>query len=167
VVSFTPLPLYTWGKSPRFSLCRRLGGPKCRSGRHGEDILLDPLGIQTPTPRFSSPHTVCIPTALSRNELVRKLNEVCHCRSICCEFFKRRFFEGITRFCVLLRRWYVACDVSIGLCVSTLLDLLSVSLLHYIRFSSLSGLLPSSNPLSHCTANYKSPLLIRAWFNNP
>jgi hypothetical protein len=60
---------------------------------------------------------------------------------------------------------YVACDV-IGLCVSTLLDLLSVSLLHYIRFSSLSGLLPSSYPLSHCTDNYKLPLFIRAWFNN-
>jgi hypothetical protein len=32
VVSFTPLPLYTRGKSPRYPLDRRLGGPESRSG---------------------------------------------------------------------------------------------------------------------------------------
>jgi hypothetical protein len=28
VVSFTPLPLYPWGKSPRYLLDRRLAGPQ-------------------------------------------------------------------------------------------------------------------------------------------
>jgi hypothetical protein len=35
VVSFTPWPLYPRGKSPRYLLDRRLGGPQSRSG-HGE-----------------------------------------------------------------------------------------------------------------------------------
>jgi hypothetical protein len=33
VVSFTPRPLYSEGKSPWFPLDRRLGGPQSRSGR--------------------------------------------------------------------------------------------------------------------------------------
>jgi hypothetical protein len=32
VVSFTPRPLYPQGKSPRYPLDRRLGGPQSRSG---------------------------------------------------------------------------------------------------------------------------------------
>jgi hypothetical protein len=37
VVSFMPRPLYSQGKSPRYPLDRRLGGPQSRSGRGGED----------------------------------------------------------------------------------------------------------------------------------
>jgi hypothetical protein len=37
VVSFTPRPLYPQGKSPWYSLDRRLGGPQSRSGRGGEE----------------------------------------------------------------------------------------------------------------------------------
>jgi hypothetical protein len=37
VVSITPRPLYSWGKSPRYSLDRRLGGPQSQSGRGGEE----------------------------------------------------------------------------------------------------------------------------------
>jgi hypothetical protein len=37
VVSFTPRPLYPQGKSPRYPLQRRLGGPQSRSGRGGEE----------------------------------------------------------------------------------------------------------------------------------
>jgi hypothetical protein len=37
VVSFTPRPLYPQGKSPWYSLDRRLGGPHNRSGRGGEE----------------------------------------------------------------------------------------------------------------------------------
>jgi len=37
VVSFTPRPLYTQGKSPRYPLDRRLGGPQSRSGHGGEE----------------------------------------------------------------------------------------------------------------------------------
>jgi hypothetical protein len=37
VVSFTPRPLYTQGKSPRYPQDRRLGGPQSRSGHGGEE----------------------------------------------------------------------------------------------------------------------------------
>jgi len=37
VVSFTPRPLYPRGKSLRYPLDRRLGGPQSRSGRGGEE----------------------------------------------------------------------------------------------------------------------------------
>jgi hypothetical protein len=37
VVSFTSRPLYTKGKSTRYPLDRRLGGPQSRSGRGGEE----------------------------------------------------------------------------------------------------------------------------------
>jgi hypothetical protein len=39
VVSFPPLPLYPWGKSPQCPLDRRLGGSQSRSGRRGEHFL--------------------------------------------------------------------------------------------------------------------------------
>jgi hypothetical protein len=32
-----------------------LGGPQSRSGRFGEEKILDPTGTRTPTPRSSSP----------------------------------------------------------------------------------------------------------------
>jgi hypothetical protein len=40
VVSFTPRPLYSRGKSPRYPLDRKLGGPQSRSGRRGEEKIL-------------------------------------------------------------------------------------------------------------------------------
>jgi hypothetical protein len=55
VVSFTPLPLYPRGKSPRYPLDRRLGGPQSRSERFGEEKILDLTGARTPTPQSSSP----------------------------------------------------------------------------------------------------------------
>jgi hypothetical protein len=66
VVSFTPRPLYPRGKIPQCPLDRRLGGPQSRSGRRGEEKMLDPIGTRTPTPRSSSQKPVAIPTALSR-----------------------------------------------------------------------------------------------------
>jgi hypothetical protein len=50
VVSFTPRQLY-----PQYPLERRLGRPQSRSGRRGEEKILDPIGIRTPSPRSSSP----------------------------------------------------------------------------------------------------------------
>jgi hypothetical protein len=44
-VSFTPRPLY-----PRYPL-DGLGGPQSRSGRRGEEKILDPTGTRLPTPR--------------------------------------------------------------------------------------------------------------------
>jgi hypothetical protein len=54
VVRFTPLPLYPRGKSPRYPSDRRLGGPQSRSGRFGEEKILDPTGTRTATPQSSS-----------------------------------------------------------------------------------------------------------------
>jgi hypothetical protein len=50
VISFTPLPLY-----PRYLLDRWLSGPQSRTGRGGEDKILDPTGTLTPIPLSSSP----------------------------------------------------------------------------------------------------------------
>jgi hypothetical protein len=48
--SFTHPPLY-----PQYPLDRRLGGLQSRSGRRGEDKILDPTKTRTPTPRPSCP----------------------------------------------------------------------------------------------------------------
>jgi hypothetical protein len=37
------------GKSPLYPLDRRLGGPHSRSGRFGEEKILDPTGTRTPS----------------------------------------------------------------------------------------------------------------------
>jgi hypothetical protein len=66
VVSFTPQPLYPRGKSLRYQLDRRLGGPQSRFGRHGEEKILECTEAQTPTPLASSPLPVAILTTLSR-----------------------------------------------------------------------------------------------------
>jgi hypothetical protein len=42
VVNFTHRPLYPRRKSPRYPLERRFGGPQSRSGRSGEEKILDP-----------------------------------------------------------------------------------------------------------------------------
>jgi hypothetical protein len=56
VVSFMLRPLY-----PRYLLDRRLRGPLSRSGRRGEEKILDPIGTRTPTSRSSSPKPVAKP----------------------------------------------------------------------------------------------------------
>jgi hypothetical protein len=65
-VSYTPRTLYPRGKSPRYPLDRRLGGPQNRSGRRGEEENLAATGTRTPTSQPSSPLPVAIPTMLSR-----------------------------------------------------------------------------------------------------
>jgi hypothetical protein len=47
VVSFTPQPLYPRGRSPRYPL-DKLGGPQSRSGRRGDEDILDPIGHLKP-----------------------------------------------------------------------------------------------------------------------
>jgi hypothetical protein len=49
IVSFATWPLYPRGKNLWYQLDRRLGGPRGRSGRRGEDKILDPTGTRTPT----------------------------------------------------------------------------------------------------------------------
>jgi hypothetical protein len=39
-------PLYLWGKSPRYPLESRLGGPQSQSGRLGEEKLLSLPGLE-------------------------------------------------------------------------------------------------------------------------
>jgi hypothetical protein len=46
-------------------LARRLGGRQSRSGRRGEEKIINPTGTWTPAPRSSSPLPVAIPTTLS------------------------------------------------------------------------------------------------------
>jgi hypothetical protein len=49
VVSFTPQPLYSQGKSPWYLLDRRLGGPQSWSGRDGAEKNSQPLpGLESP-----------------------------------------------------------------------------------------------------------------------
>jgi hypothetical protein len=54
VVSFTPLPLYSRGKSPRYPLDRRLGAPQSRSEERGEEKILDPTGTENSNPSAPS-----------------------------------------------------------------------------------------------------------------
>jgi hypothetical protein len=54
VVSFTPLLLYLRGKSLRYPLYGRLGGPQSLSGQHAEEKILNSTGTRTPTLRSSS-----------------------------------------------------------------------------------------------------------------
>jgi hypothetical protein len=53
VVSFAPRPLYPRGKSPQYPLNRSLGGPKKRSGLHGEEKILDPTVVQPVASRYT------------------------------------------------------------------------------------------------------------------
>jgi hypothetical protein len=47
MVSFTPHPLYPQGKSPRYPLDRKVGGPQSRSGRGGDaKNFQSPPGIE-------------------------------------------------------------------------------------------------------------------------
>jgi hypothetical protein len=41
VVSLTPRPFYPWGNSPRYPLDRKQGEPQSRSGKQGEEKILD------------------------------------------------------------------------------------------------------------------------------
>jgi hypothetical protein len=50
VVSFTPLPLYPIGNSPRYPLYRRLGGPQSWSGCYARMKI--PLPLPGTEPRF-------------------------------------------------------------------------------------------------------------------
>jgi hypothetical protein len=51
VVTFMNRPLYHCGKNPRYPLDRRLDGPQSRSGRRGEEKILDRNGTRTLTSR--------------------------------------------------------------------------------------------------------------------
>jgi hypothetical protein len=75
VVNFTPRPLYSQGKSPRYRLGRRLGGFRIRSGSCGERSVT-PARNRAPIPRSSSPYGTLLamwrrkpPTAVGASSL--------------------------------------------------------------------------------------------------
>jgi hypothetical protein len=57
VLSFTPLPVYLRGNSPRYSMDRRLSEPQSRSGRYGD------VKILYPTEDSNSDPSVVLPVA--------------------------------------------------------------------------------------------------------
>jgi hypothetical protein len=65
VVSFTPRPLYSLGKSPRYPLDKRLGGPQNLCECCGEEKNCAPAGIRTPAVQ-----PVASPTELSRLRVI-------------------------------------------------------------------------------------------------
>jgi hypothetical protein len=67
VISVTSWPLYPQGKSPRYPLDRRLGGPQSRSGCGGEEKnSQNLLGLKTPIiqPELSQFHHVVSRTCM-------------------------------------------------------------------------------------------------------
>jgi hypothetical protein len=66
VVSFTPRPLCPQGKSPRYQLDRRLGGPQSRSGGGDEKNFQPPPRIEPYNPNRPARSLVAIPSELSR-----------------------------------------------------------------------------------------------------
>jgi hypothetical protein len=52
VVKITPRPLYPWERATRYPLDKRLGEPRSRSVRFGEEKILYPTGTRTSTPRL-------------------------------------------------------------------------------------------------------------------
>jgi hypothetical protein len=59
VVSFTPWPLYSQGKSPWYPLDRRLGGPQSQSGCSGEEKNFQPLlELKTPITQPIAQHYI-------------------------------------------------------------------------------------------------------------
>jgi hypothetical protein len=83
VVSFTPQPLYLRGKSPRYSLDMRLGGPQSRSGRRREnswpyrDSNSDPSIVQPIASRYTD-YAIPAPERTTSNiESLGKTGSLC------------------------------------------------------------------------------------------
>jgi hypothetical protein len=98
VVSFMTRPLYPRGKSPRYPLDRRLGGPRSRSGRRGEEEILDPTGTLTQTSRSSNPWPVAILTALVLRA-IGKLDRCSTVRELHVAFKIPYVYDYITKLC--------------------------------------------------------------------
>jgi hypothetical protein len=54
------------GKSPRYILVTRLGGPHSWSGRRGEEKILDPTGTRNSDPAVFQPVVIRYTTTVSR-----------------------------------------------------------------------------------------------------
>jgi hypothetical protein len=77
VVSFTARPIYSWGKSPRYPLNRRMSNPQRRCGRCEELKILDPTRDSNPDPSvvqlIASHNTDCATAPLLRNAVTFKM----------------------------------------------------------------------------------------------
>jgi hypothetical protein len=71
VASFTPLPIYTRGKSPQYPFDRRLGGPQSRSGQYGENRTqaVQPVARSPKLYRLSYPDSPKSPTLVILNQM--------------------------------------------------------------------------------------------------
>ncbi|PNF20161.1 hypothetical protein B7P43_G00613 [Cryptotermes secundus] len=67
------------GKSPRYPLDRRLGGPQKRSGRHRAEKILDPTVTRTPTPRSARSQSLYRLSYPESKALERKKGKVLGC----------------------------------------------------------------------------------------
>jgi hypothetical protein len=67
--------------------------PQSRSGRRGEEKILDPTGTRTPTPHSSSPYPVAIPTTLSRLLLIREVRVINYFQEFLIIVTLRRFVD--------------------------------------------------------------------------
>jgi hypothetical protein len=82
IVSFTPLPLYPWRKSPRYPLYRRLVGLQSWSGRCGEEKNLAPprdrnRAVQPVTNRYTDWATLAPGTMVRRGKRDETRRETC------------------------------------------------------------------------------------------
>jgi hypothetical protein len=71
VVSFMPLPLYLRGKSPRYPLDRRLGGPKTEKRLLIKLIMLRPLLLTILT---SKDNQTVLQAMIKKSKVVPVLN---------------------------------------------------------------------------------------------
>jgi len=68
MVSFTPRLLYLQGKTPWYPFDRRLGGPKSRPGRDGEEKNSQPLlGFELPITQLHSIYTTFLQEPIALN----------------------------------------------------------------------------------------------------
>jgi hypothetical protein len=106
-----PLPLYPRGKSPRYQLYRRLGGPQNRFGWYGEVTILDPTRTRTPTRQSSSLYPVAIPTVLptQAGHMVRSPCREMRRANFRSEFFFFRFRVSDSKkvYCSKSRKYYL------------------------------------------------------------
>jgi hypothetical protein len=76
-----PRPLYPRGEGPWYPFSRRLGGPQSRSGRRGEEKILEPTGTRTLSPSVVQPvasryidYAIPAPQSLTIRDLIVKIN---------------------------------------------------------------------------------------------
>jgi hypothetical protein len=101
VVSFTARPLYLHGRSRRYPLDRRLGGPQSRSGRCGIEKTLFPLpGIEA---RPSSPSLYRLSYLGSFRVCVPMISPFVHMSRHVNSMVRHHTLESSFRMCVRLQ----------------------------------------------------------------